>query len=366
MTDPMSIKFIIPTLTPFPTGHAPTFSVLHKMQTELNANANGIRSASGGIYGHLVLTMSPAKYAVLTTNQVYVVPVNPGDNPVHAANATQPQITEANRAHLVSKRVYDTYMDVDLALKTQLLAACPDIYTAAKKQPQVGYGARTTLYLLTHLWAKYGKIEPSQLDENEDLMKTPWHPTEPFEKLIDQLTSTFAFATAGNSGATEKSVVRAGYKILVNTGLFQQELKEWRAKPDTDWTLEIFNDFFSAANTDRLATTKDGGFHSANVTPVTNLAAAAHPSSDLISANLKIAQLEKQLQASKAQAKQTGLDKTAGLATTYCHTHGTSKNLMHTSATCKNKAPGHQDEATEANKMGGSTKVWTAPTAPRV
>ena len=40
----------------------------------------------------------------------------------------------------------------------------------------------------------------------------------------------------------------------------------------------------------------------------------------------------------------------------YCWTHGYKVHKNHTSATCKRKAPGHQDAATRENPMGGSTK----------
>ena len=37
----------------------------------------------------------------------------------------------------------------------------------------------------------------------------------------------------------------------------------------------------------------------------------------------------------------------------HCWMHGLGKNPQHTSATCKNKAHGHQDAATFLNMMGG-------------
>jgi hypothetical protein len=49
---------------------------------------------------------------------------------------------------------------------------------------------------------------------------------------------------------------------------------------------------------------------------------------------------------------------------TYCHTHGYSKGT-HTSLTCKNKGPGHNDYAVLTDTMGGSTKQWAPWTPPR-
>ena len=40
----------------------------------------------------------------------------------------------------------------------------------------------------------------------------------------------------------------------------------------------------------------------------------------------------------------------------HCWTHGHKVSHAHNSSTCRNKAPGHQDQATRANTMGGSTK----------
>ncbi len=46
----------------------------------------------------------------------------------------------------------------------------------------------------------------------------------------------------------------------------------------------------------------------------------------------------------------------------YCWTHGHRNCREHTSATCLHKAPGHRDEATAANTLGGSekNKGWEA------
>jgi hypothetical protein len=46
----------------------------------------------------------------------------------------------------------------------------------------------------------------------------------------------------------------------------------------------------------------------------------------------------------------------------YCRTHGHKVNQNHTSATCRHKAAGHKDNATNTNTMGGSKvdKGWNS------
>ena len=57
-----------------------------------------------------------------------------------------------------------------------------------------------------------------------------------------------------------------------------------------------------------------------------------------------------------ADVRAQGYDK-EGYAITYCHTHGTSRNLTHTSCTCKYPGELHKKLATLSNKMGGSSNT---------
>ena len=350
--------FVHPVLTPFPPGVPPNYETIETLKSELNANAQGIRSAAGGMYGHLALLTSDEEYFDITGDEDYVAPINPGDNPVHDENATQFQIAETNRAHLVTKKAYEVYCDVDLALKKQILTTCPGIYLEEMKQPHIGYGGRSALQLLTHLEDNYAKIEPSQLAENEKRMKTAWHTAEPIEKQFSQLKTTYEFAKAGKAGITEKYVTGVGYEIVAATGLFPEECKEWRKKATAEWTMANFVKFFKAANTDRMATMADGGFHNAN--------AAASTFSEIAALKAENAKLKKSLAAKPSTNNNITptttkvINRTPPGTYSYCHTHGSSNNADHTSRKCTNKGPNHQDEATAENKMGGSTKVWSS------
>ena len=57
-----------------------------------------------------------------------------------------------------------------------------------------------------------------------------------------------------------------------------------------------------------------------------------------------------------ADVRAQGYDK-EGYAITYCHTHGTSRNLTHTSCSCKYPGELHKKMATLSSKMGGSSNV---------
>ena len=106
--------------------------------------------------------------------------------------------------------------------------------------------------------------------------------------------------------------------------------------PTANQTFVAFKQHFKAANKDQCLTTTvaSAGYHGANaaVIPTTKTTNAPRPS--------------------------TVTSNTDPSARSYCWTHGSIKNLQHSSETCKNKAEGHKDEATSNNKLGRSTKVW--------
>ena len=95
---------------------------------------------------------------------------------------------------------------------------------------------------------------------------------------------------------------------------------------------------------------------------------AAAPSAELAAMKIELAELKKLMHkktATTGTPPPTSTQPPWEQRKSYCWTHGTSRNTRHNSKTCRAKADGHQDESTDANKMGGSEKVWTAPIAPR-
>jgi hypothetical protein len=162
---------------------------------------------------------------------------------------------------------------------------------------------------------------------------TAWHPPTPIEALFTQLEEGTIFATAGGETPSAQAVIRTGYNLIHTTGLFETPCREWRNKATNEKTMTTFQSHFRLTDQDRrlTTTTATAGYHGANATvqtPATPAPAANTP--------------------------------TTTPRTSYCWTHGTSRNLRHNSTTCLYKGDGHQDAATHDNTMGGNTKVRTA------
>jgi hypothetical protein len=91
------------------------------------------------------------------------VPIHPGDNPIHAPQATTAQITETNRQYTATLQEHTRYLTVVEELKRQLLSAVPPLYMDALKDVTFGFADVTPKAMLTHLHSEYGSIKPDDL-----------------------------------------------------------------------------------------------------------------------------------------------------------------------------------------------------------
>jgi hypothetical protein len=245
--------------------------------------------------------------------------------------------------------IHSLYVAVNNALHRQLLDAVPRVYVRDLEHPQFAYSHVTCLDLLDHLWRNFGTISASDLKNNIQSMYTPWNPADPIETIFHRLTDAIVYSTAGRDPISEAAAVRAGYDVLEHSGLFPRACETWRtASPDTH-TLANLRTLFKVADTDRKRTVTTGALGYANA-----LSAPSSAPPSIVSDTLSL----------PFSALSVSHSSAATTEKTYCWTHGSSNNRRHTSATCKNKAPGHRDNATAANPLGGSTKIWTAPKPP--
>jgi hypothetical protein len=397
------LKTAFPTATLTPLGtltEPPTYATIHQAQVELNGNARSVHSNGGdGILGHLALTVSPARYQVLSTGNVaFVPPVNPTLHPVHPVNATAPQISEANRQHLVQQQTFQTYTNVDAALRSQLIEATPTPYLAAIRHADLGFGGLTCLQLLNHLHDSYAIITAQDLEDNLVRMLAPWNPPTPLEILFTQIEDGAFYADAGGDPVSDAFQARKIAAILFDSGRFPVDHREWRAKPTAEQTLANVKTHFRKADLDRRKlelTSSSAGYHGAANHIATMQAkqqefdntktenallrallaqhAEAVPSVQLSDDTSVAMSTLTALQASQTTASETLAALLAaqmqGLNTTtrpplingksFCWTHGFTSNVDHFSASCQHKAEGHQDAATGDNQMGGNPKVWT-------
>ena len=355
----------------------PTFETLAPAHLKLNTNAASVYSHRGnGQLGYLYLTVKEAVLAILSSTP-FTPPTNPGQHPVIPAGSTGPQIADIRRQHEEAFEEFKTYSNTDKALKSQLIAAVDEKFIRGLRNKYVGYANVTTLQLLNYLYENYAKITHNNLRENDQRMNAPYDPNEPIEVLIDQIEDGIDYAAAGNMPCTPTQIVNTAHNLLFDAGVFADECKEWRKRPATEQTWDNLKTAFIQAHQDLQESNATAGStgYANNVTEketevleaMTHLANAATEDRNIIAKlteqNGQLQQEVRNLQSKlvevlEALAKVTPTANLGGgnkrtRKKYYCWTCGSNSN--HPGRSCTRKKEGHQDNATEHNRMGGST-----------
>jgi len=209
------------------------------------------------------------------------------------------------------------------------------------KDPRLGYADVTPLQILTHLFTTYGTVTPHELSANFENMNKPWDPNQPIEDLYQQLEEAQEFA-AEHEPIIDATKIRTGVEIIEKTGLFELDVRDWRAKAIAEQTYANFKVHFTNANKERARklTSASAGF--------AGTAKAAPPNKNNNQEN------------NNPNAMFKGRD--------YCWTCGLQPT--HNGKNCRNKQDGHKDDATINNMKGGNPKIlqrrgektkWQAP-----
>jgi hypothetical protein len=198
---------------------------------------------------------------------------------------------------------------------------------------------------------------------------TPWSPPSPIEALFTQLVEGQCMAALAKEPIADSQLVRMGQSLLLQTGLFPDGCRAWRLKPLTDQTWAAFKTHFHRYDLDRkeTATTGSTGYALAATQvspPVPTTLGSANAITALPSGPELVALLAELAKLRTLQAPQSTSGTSRSTQRGYCWTHGSTANSSHTSATCRNKAPGHVDTATWRNKQGGNTERYVPPAKP--
>ena len=379
-------------------GNRPTYTSLRLFQDKLDVNAMSIPFPKTRL-GHLGLVLPTATYKAVNNNDEWEDPEEPSDNPSQPKLTTKNSQTdpfvaqEAIRRWQRTTNRYATFILTQEALKNQILKSVDEQYINALEHEITKYSQVTPRALLEHLWKHYGKITEADLRANEARMKTTWHPPSPIEDLFKQLRDGQKFAKKGGEDITDSMLVRMAYDQIYATGLFNQACEDWCDKEPTDKTLENLQNFFTNKITNHInnATANDAKYSLAQVqemldsniaayvaavtnqaptTPTTDEAAPPPEAANAISTT-DIENIVKRMMPNKENAKNPNNNNkknnntirvaqgfnTNGDPISYCWSHGVTKNLGHTSTTCRRKKEGHQDAATLNNRMNGSNEV---------
>jgi hypothetical protein len=380
----------------------PTYEALHQMQLELKTNALSVHSNLGGAqHGHLGLLMTNAQYA-LVSDTPYERPEHPGV--LHIPhNATRVASDALKRTYDENLRVFHEVRGVEQALIQQIVTAVEEQYIIAMKNRDTGQFTGDIRQIFTYLQNTYGKISPSQLSQFEkEISEMHYDPVTPVDNIFNKIEDLLEYGDLAHCPFSQPQAIAKAYNLINRTGKFRESIKAWNRLPNVQKTWINFKTHFREAHLELTETgeltMEQAGYgqanlvedivsrisaefnHAANMAEQTNLppsnddtspppASANHATTDTILQQV-LAQNQELMKMLASNRKPTrrprpstgprqGQPRTPMPAhfDKYCWTHGRGN---HKGCDCNSKAPGHKDEATIDNKMGGSCYACAA------
>ena len=102
-------------------------------------------------------------------------------------------------AHDAATLAFNTFSNVDPALRQQLLGSVKDMLLQVLHKPHRGYSGSSTLDLLTHLYETYAVISNADWLANDKRFRKIYLPTVPIEVDWQQIGDAVAYADAGST-----------------------------------------------------------------------------------------------------------------------------------------------------------------------
>jgi hypothetical protein len=279
-----------------------------------------------------------------------------------------------------------------------LIGAIEEPYIRHLKDPNTAYNTIALETMLAYLFAEYGDIDDNALAENEKRLVEPWDGVKQLENVFTRIHECIDFAEAAEQPCTDKQILSKALAIVFHTGLYADDIKEWTKFGANLKNLATFKTHFLKAQKTlckQRATTKQMGYglvavqiheileQFANFVSSEQAEKAADRATktveqDATRAALQVlatqnAYLTRQLNVVSRQLAKTvsrmGTPRSAFTNTPgpnqrqqriptdqgrYCWSHRCLVTPRHTSMTCMAKLPGHKDNATRSNMMGGS------------
>ena len=390
--DYTSTLFDYPTLTKI--HGAPTYKSLMVLKKELQANARSVGSnLGGGAHGNLGLVLTPAEYAV-HSDTPYQLPAFP-DPLVIQRNSDAAAAVRQNNAYEERIRLFREVNDLRQALIRQIVNAIEKPYLDELRD-DTNTITMSIPEILSYLFENFADVDPEDVDkEVEHLNQMNWNVSDPPMVFITPIKDLQVLAIEANVPRTESQLIAIGVRIIKRTGEFEQALLEWFEIDAARKTWARFKRHFMAAHKAlrkvRGKTVRDTNYFQANMmeemhrgmdrmktdilesmsvmqnqslpnyspsalttsTMPTQASSVTNTSETVSNAELLrlIQQLQQQL-SMQPSTPSTKPNSSKRVVTDYCWTHGA---CAHPSHLCRNKKPGHRDDATFENKFDGST-----------
>ena len=356
--------------------------------------------AVGGIHSLTALLTEPAKYAAAHGGTPFL---RPARLPLYDATIPDDAATvvrvKAEAAHKSKLEDFANYEAAERGCAKFLRDVVDEVWYNDLKDADTFYTQVTALDIITFLDLNSGGLHAVDMISLRTNMHQYYTQADGVPQYIIMLEDAQKKAKRAGMPIADIELVMMASAAVLAAQHFPREVDDWEGLPASSRTWTAWKTAFRLAHLKRqrqiLASGGGeplGGAHGvlpAHLPPVMdrlesaldNLALAATNDKavveQLTAANLALTSTIATLTATvKKLADKGGKPTPRGTSAAsgprltknpvpgnYCWTHGHRCSKAHSSLTCGNKAPGHKDEATSSNTMGGSEadKGWDKP-----
>ena len=414
MTNSFEDQFEFPVLTKC-EGKL-SFPILKKIKDEIKCNAASVYSElGGGAHGHLGLVLTVTEYAHVSATP-YVRSTMPAALNI-PLGTTAHESLRLRENHKEEKRLFIEVTDLEKALIKMLSRTIPSMYLMHfRNEFSSAINARIPV-ILSHLLDTYGRVTEDDLLQAEGLLQARIYDiTEPLVVMFNDIDEFQQLATAARLPYSDNQIINLGIRLIKNMNDFEKGLNEWYDLQIKTY-LTFKTHFTTAQNNLRrvrgptmsngvlaqqvnsitsniqqtlqeqsseylmqVSETKELLLRALEVvTPSTSLApsdssqpstistitapSVSNTSQDTVMTEiLKVLQrLDNNATSEKRKREDDTLSDSKNKRTftprtnlsEYCHSHGA---CSHSSKDCRTKGNNHKNNATFANKMGGSMR----------
>lgn len=357
----------------------------------------------GGTHNLIGILEPPTAYAA-RWGAVFPIPVRPPTYPAIPDDATPVVRARREAEHAVRVKDYAAYEAAERAVAKFIRDAVNEIWYRDLRHARSFYVNVTAIQLITHLADNCRGLHPAELVNLPTRMLSFYNDADGIPEYINMLEDAQRKLERARLPMSDEQLLAIATTSVLASGHFPRPTDDWEAKAPADKTWQNWKHHYRAAHTARrrqllaagtatmgaanavtmvetdpitdttiakldeyldnlaaAATTEKSTLQQlteANATLTTNVATLTANITALTSAYTLLAAhlggaappTVPQQATGKKKKQRTPLDPNG-----YCWSHGYKVGVGHNSSTCTNKRNGHQDGATRANTMGGST-----------
>ena len=228
-----------------PIEGKPTLHTLLQTLKLLCKCSQKIKSGLGPL-GYLFVALPQQHYQRFTA----VPLVLPGPTP---QLPTYPPGTNSNQRENIKlqwqahKAENDNIRNMNEALTSLFLATIQPAYKRHLENDLVGVTQQNFWTIFSSFLDKYGRVTPIDREQNIVRMKKTWDPSEPIEILFAQINDANEYSIFAGTPLQEHDLLQAAEMLVLKTGQFAQEYRDWRALPDAAKTWAHFQDWWQQA-----------------------------------------------------------------------------------------------------------------------